>query len=383
MDAWMALVSIIAIVAIVLVAAGIIAFLGHMIIGAFDNDKKVSKSKSNENTLDYQQYKQLSNGESATAEKEYDFESINLAKAEQEKAAAEKQSDVDFEIEDNTAEEPAKMEEKLIAQASKPVEEDKEEDVNFEDLLDEISNDVVEEETTQPEPEPEQNDELSKYNIDDILARINSNETTEEVEPEEEEEAQPEEETESVEDEKNREIEELKAQLAEVNKKLEEARAEKPETTIDMTEEACVERINTLEERLKKAKAEYKANMKEYRPIKKVMRDLEKYQTKLRRKDIQVANKKIALYGVNNYVDIDKEDAVKISNELELIEGLRLSVRHCEEIIEMNKDRFPILERTNKILEDQIAQLEEDIANTKQILQEIRDKKDSDEGKEN
>ena len=383
MDAWMALVSIIAIVAIVLVAAGIIAFLGHMIIGAFDNDKKVSKSKSNENTLDYQQYKQLSNGESATAEKEYDFESINLAKAEQEKAAAEKQSDVDFEIEDDTAEEPAKMEEKLIAQASKPVEEDKEEDVNFEDLLDEISNDVVEEETTQPEPEPEQNDELSKYNIDDIIARINSNETTEEVEPEEEEETQPEEEIESVEDEKNREIEELKAQLAEVNKKLEEARAEKPETTIDMTEEASVERINTLEERLKKAKAEYKANMKEYRPIKKVMRDLEKYQTKLRRKDIQVANKKIALYGVNNYVDIDKEDAVKISNELELIEGLRLSVRHCEEIIEMNKDRFPILERTNKILEDQIAQLEEDIANTKQTLQEIRDKKDSDEGKEN
>ena len=43
MEAWMAFVSIMAIVAIVVVAGGLIAFIGHMIIGAFDNNKQVSK----------------------------------------------------------------------------------------------------------------------------------------------------------------------------------------------------------------------------------------------------------------------------------------------------------------------------------------------------
>ena len=34
------------------------------------------------------------------------------------------------------------------------------------------------------------------------------------------------------------------------------------------------------------------------------MNDLDRYQTKLRRKEAVVAKKKVALYGVNNYVDI-------------------------------------------------------------------------------
>ena len=113
--------------------------------------------------------------------------------------------------------------------------------------------------------------------------------------------------------------------------------------------------------------------MKEYRPLKKVMNDYERYQTKLRRKDAMVAKKKVALYGVNNYVDIDKEKAEKLSNELELLNGLRLSVSHCEEVINANKDRFPILEHTNKILEDQITHIEADIMATQETLRKIRE----------
>ena len=37
MEAWMAFVSIMAIVAIVVVAGGLIAFIGHMILGAFES----------------------------------------------------------------------------------------------------------------------------------------------------------------------------------------------------------------------------------------------------------------------------------------------------------------------------------------------------------
>ena len=120
--------------------------------------------------------------------------------------------------------------------------------------------------------------------------------------------------------------------------------------------------------------------MKEYRPLKKVMKEYEKYTRKLRKKDMQLANKKISLYGVNNYVDLDKEKAENVLNESELVEGLRLSVSHCEEVINANKDRYPILEHTNNILENQIANLEADIENTKQILEKIREKKGSGEG---
>ena len=86
------------------------------------------------------------------------------------------------------------------------------------------------------------------------------------------------------------------------------------------------------------------------------------------------------MYGVNNYVDIDKERAEKLANELELLDGLRLSVNHCEEVINANKDRFPILEHANQILEDQITHIEADIASTQATLQKIREKKGNGEG---
>ena len=178
--------------------------------------------------------------------------------------------------------------------------------------------------------------------------------------------------------------ERVKKQLEILNKKLEE----KPESsvevvTIDMTEDECIARLEMLEERLKNVKKDYKINMKEYRPLKKVMNDLERYQTKLRRKDAVVAKKKVALYGVNNYVDIDKEKAEKLANEIELLDGLRLSVSHCEEVIRANQDRFPILEHTNKILEDQIANIEADIQATQNTLQKIREKKGEENNGEN
>ena len=46
MEAWMAFVSIMAIVAIVLIAGGLIAFIGHMIIGAIDTDNKTNNQST-------------------------------------------------------------------------------------------------------------------------------------------------------------------------------------------------------------------------------------------------------------------------------------------------------------------------------------------------
>ena len=70
MEAWMAFLSIMAIVAIVIVAGGLIAFIAHMIIGAFDNKPTTKESKD---VIDYTQYKQLSSGNQGTQNNEYDF----------------------------------------------------------------------------------------------------------------------------------------------------------------------------------------------------------------------------------------------------------------------------------------------------------------------
>lgn len=140
------------------------------------------------------------------------------------------------------------------------------------------------------------------------------------------------------------------------------------------TEQQYLNRIEVLEERLKLAKKDLKMNDKEYKPLEKVKRTLDRDKAKLRRKEAIAAKKKVALYGVNNYVDIDKEKAEKLAHELELLDGLRLSVSHCEEVMNNNKERYPILEHTHIILANNIKDLEADIAQLNKELQILRDK---------
>lgn len=140
------------------------------------------------------------------------------------------------------------------------------------------------------------------------------------------------------------------------------------------TEQQYLNRIEVLEERLKLAKKDLKLNDKEYKPLEKVKRTLDRDKAKLRRKEAIAAKKKVALYGVNNYVDIDKEKAEKLAHELELLDGLRLSVSHCEEVMNNNKERYPILEHTHIILANNIKDLEADIAQLNKELQILRDK---------
>ncbi len=544
--AWQAFVTIIAIAGIVLVASGIIAFIGHMVINVFDTEKRVD-SKPTKEALDFTQYKQYQ--QEFNAQKEFNYESINAAKAERAKAMAEKTAEDElFNLLEDDDAELAEMENRLKAQAKvqpqpeyvqpqqtygdpyyqpysqqqnynqyaqpineqpvqpmyqQPVQpiyaepttpiyaepgapvaeapqtennEDFDDDFDIDALIEEIADDVVEEEVETIQSKSVKTDSvLDSYNLDDYLnksqeelsdleaddenetedaaeqtetevpakeikkeienvrveadkspvVRVAESKVTEVKKAETKQEIAPvekqvqtdivEEEIKfediiDIEDDDDEEILQevrtfiankslpappviiddrndaelkaaadtikgLKAQLESLNQQLEEVRKNKTTVvTVDnMTEEQCLQRLLNLEERLKMVKKDYKVNLKEYRPLKKVMKDLEKFQTKLRRKDAVVAKKKVALYGVNNYVDIDKEKAEKLANELELLDGLRLSVAHCEEVINANKDRFPILERTNDILEKQIAQLEADIEHTNVILQKIRD----------
>ncbi len=429
--AWMGLGSIIAIIGIVIVAGSIIAVIGKLLLNTFDGER-VSKTNRNADVIDYQQYKELESGK--TQDNEYNFEQINIAKAKHEKELLEANNEDFVALMKEDAEGDLEEIENRLKDQESDVQEKEEiidvDDIDVMSLVDEISDDVVEEQkeianeqvATDIDPtlagmnideylnkndedemieETEENVEevesVEDEIVDEILSEVE--EVAEEVAEEEVEEVAEEvneevshepaeeivdevvEENEKVEDNSNLEllkaneqIEILKAQLQEVNSKLEEARNTRPAVTIDMTEEECLARLAILEDRLKNVKKDYKINQKEYKPLKKIMKDYERYQTKLRRKDAVVAKKKVDLYGVNNYVDIDKEKAEKLANELELLDGLRLSVSHCEEVINANKERFPILEHTNKILEEQISNIESDIEVTNITLQRIRDK---------
>lgn len=471
---WQAFLGIIAIIGIVVVVGGIIAFLGHVVIGAFDNEDRSTKQPKQE-VMDYTQYKQQNLLAEQNKQQDYDFESINEAKAKKEEELVQDNKEDDLfklidendsnldEIENRLKKQNEESDEverpatdvKTLEDAPMAVEEEKadeadsDDDIDIQNLIDEINNEVVDEEKEKADEQAEDvNPVLAEYDINKIMSEAEQNtddnaaeesieeseEAVAETEPEiEEETAEQVEETnvgeeteaaeqaaeteettdaeteqteevvetpveEQVEEEKvetveesNKELEDANKRIAELTSKIDELNkqlsaqsvATTEVVTIDMTEDECLNRIAVLEERLKNAKKDYKTNMKEYRPLKKVMNDLDRYQTKLRRKETVFAKKNVALYGVNNYVDLDKEKQEELEQELELLNGLRASVTHCEEVIEANKDRFPILERTNKILEEQIAQLESDLELANATLQKIRERDGKGEGENN
>ncbi len=67
------------------------------------------------------------------------------------------------------------------------------------------------------------------------------------------------------------------------------------------------------------------------------------------------------LYGVNNYADIDEDKAKKLSEDLDLLDGLKLSVQHCEEVMKNNQERYPLLEKMYYVLKARNEDLKNDV----------------------
>ena len=81
----------------------------------------------------------------------------------------------------------------------------------------------------------------------------------------------------------------------------------------------------------------------------------------MRRKEALVARQKVLLYGVNNFADIDEEKAKKLSEDLDHLDGLKLSVQHCEEVMAENAERYPLLEKMYNVLNQRNEELKKDI----------------------
>ena len=77
------------------------------------------------------------------------------------------------------------------------------------------------------------------------------------------------------------------------------------------------------------------------------------------------------LYGVNNYADIDEEKAKKLAEDLDLLDGLKLSVQHCEEVMKKNEERYPLLQKMYNVLKLRNDELKKDIATYKEEIAKI------------
>ncbi len=129
-----------------------------------------------------------------------------------------------------------------------------------------------------------------------------------------------------------------------------------------------------LEKELSEAERELRANKSEYIPLTRIYRSFERDSDKLRKKEIQIAKQKIAMYGVNT-TKVDPAKKAKLDENLKALMELKSSVDHCEEIIKKNKDRYPVLEKNNQLITKTITRIQEDIKLCKKALA-FYDKKD-------
>lgn len=142
-----------------------------------------------------------------------------------------------------------------------------------------------------------------------------------------------------------------------------------------ISEEEYLKQLAELQTRLRENEKELKECKKEYIPLAKINKTLARDEKKLNRKEAIVAKQKIMLYGVNNYEDLDEDKAKKLAEELDLLDGLKLSVQHCHDVMDANKDRFPILEKMYKILKNQNEQLKADIEAIEEALKKLKNGK--------
>lgn len=247
-------------------------------------------------------------------------------------------------------------------------------------------NDEDEEEEEETEEDEEESEEESDEEVEEV-EEVEEEETAEEEEEEvvdlDVEEEEEEEDTSSEElEEARRALEEERATAAALRAELAEAKrnaiATEAAEPVYLTEEEYEARLAVLNERLKVNEKELRQCKKEFIPLRRVKKTLESDEKKLRRKEALVAKQKVVLYGVNNYADIDEEKAKKLAEDLDLLDGLKLSVEHCQEVMSKNEERYPLLERIFTVLSEQNESLKADIERAEQELAEVRAKKGND-----
>lgn len=227
----------------------------------------------------------------------------------------------------------------------------------------------------QAQEEEEPTEEEDAVDLTDSNEEETTEETTEETEEPEEtlEEPEAEETTETTEETtEESEEEEPKTEDADKVAVYEEAKGDVNALASAMTLDELEAKLAEEQEKLKANEKELRKCKKEFIPLRRVKRTLESDEKKLRRKEALVAKQKVVLYGVNNYADIDEEKAKKLEEDLDLLEGLKLSVQHCEEVMEKNSERYPLLEKIFNLLSSQNTEIKEDIKELQEAIDSLK-----------
>ena len=383
-----AFISVLAIIGIILVGGFLIFFLGDLVLSVLDPEYVHfwQRKKNGEKVKDKQSSKEKDEKQEETKELEFKFDEADKdAFAKEDEEPKVEVAPVE-EVKEEPAEEVVEEVKEEPAQ-EKPAEEvdelKAEEELFKQNMLKEIEERRQKQADGSDEP-------FENFFYDDEDIAVFGDEEQAEIPAEGTEAAQEEapaaeattektvEETEETEAQPS--IEELRTQFEAEIAKL-QARNEELENELNSKEEVNVPagnieeyeaRLETLKDRLTANEKELRKVKKEYIPLRKVSKTLENDERKLRRKEAIVAKQKVVLYGVNNIADIDEEKAKKLSEELDLLEGLKLSVQHCEEVMTANKDRYPILENTFNILTANNETLKADIKETEEAIEALK-----------
>mgnify|MGYP001625226256 FL=1 len=399
-----ALVNVLAIIAIIIAGGFIIFFLGDLLLSILDpktEDKKKAKEErpevlKEEKKVEEPKFVPIEEVKpEPVQEKEEEVKTVDEDLAEKERLELGYVEEPKDSFADLRAAEEEYKQNNLKALEEKQnivKEEPADEDIDLNDFFfdDEDFNFGVQEDE---EPEKVEEDKLdgqvSIFNEEAPVSEEKVEEKTETVE-----ENKVSEEAQAEIDELRRELEEQKAEYEalkeqtekEKNKWQEERAAlenlfetteNKEEFVPMMTLKEYEARLEVLKERLKANEKDLKANKKEFLPLARVKKNLDNDKKKLRRREALVAKQKVVLYGVNNYVDIDEEKAKKLAEDLDLLDGLRLSVQHCEEVIAANKERYPILETTNRILTTVNKEIKADIQEVETAIAKLKAEEDA------
>ena len=158
-----------------------------------------------------------------------------------------------------------------------------------------------------------------------------------------------------------------------VEEKMQEAKdAGTNALATNFTLEELEARLAEEQEKLKNNEKELRKCKKEFIPLRRVKNTLESDEKKLRRKEALVAKQKVVLYGVNNYADIDNEKAQKLAEDLDLLDGLKLSVQHCQEVMDKNQERYPLLEQIFTLLSSQNETIKDDIKKLQDAIAQLK-----------
>ena len=325
-------------------------------------DSKISKESNVQNYTFEEEPKLLEGGNVVdvdTVKAEEEEQEINDAEAEEERLNRERREY----LERRRQELIRKLQEEQEAEEEEqeqPVEEVEEEPEEVEDSDEETYEEEEEEEEVEEESEEETQDDSAEE-----IARL---------EAEKEELLKEKERYEAM----CKALEEEKQQLLESVQEQNLPIVVAPKLSLDDLRQ----RLQDAEEKLKANEKDLKQCKKDFVPLNRIWKTHEKDKKKLERKEAKVAKQKVMLYGVNNYEDIDEEKARKLAEDLDLYDGLKLSVQHCEEVMEKNADRYPLLKKMYEVLKRQNTELKEEIATLREQISELEEEEGAGSGEE-